>query len=424
MTILQRSPQQHKKRMVPLSYVITPLVIILIAIFVVIMAAMFSPKPAKKPIIVKDPLVETTQIKAKTIRFMVKSQGTVLPRTETTLVSEVSGTVINVAEKFLVGGFFKKGEWILTIDDAIYQINLTKAHARLATAKANLLEEQGRAEQAKQEWLLTGKSLNDAPALALRLPQVAKAEADVIAAEADVSEAKIRLAKTNIVAPYNAMIKEKRTDIGQYISAGSQLAVTFAVDYVEVRLPIRPRDLGFLNTGRINQTDQKLDPVELYTFIDKKKQTWHSNIVRYEGFVDSKNRVYYAVTQIADPYNLIGTQNKPELQVGRFIRANIQGKTMATVYAIPRNAVNGTNTLYVLTKENKLAIINFSILRSDADYIYSQDQQLANQRIILTKLETPVAGMKLRVVGVDNIKKQSAKTQVIKQNKTHGQGEQ
>jgi RND family efflux transporter MFP subunit len=416
--------KNNKKRMVPISYVVTPITIISVAIIFVILAALFAQKPTKKPLLTKAPLVETIVLAPQTTRFVVQSQGTVQPRTETTLVSEVSGAVIDVAEKFLVGGFFKQGEWILTIDDAIYQINLTKAKARLATAKANLLEEQGRAEQAKQEWLLTGKSLNDAPALALRLPQVAKAEADVVAAKADVAEAQIRLAKTKIVAPYDAMIKEKRTDIGQYVSAGSQLAVTFAVDYVEVRLPIKARDLNFLNTGRINHPLKTLDSVELYAYIDQQKQIWRSHIDRFEGFVDSKNRVYYAITQIADPYNLKGKQPQAELQVGRFMRANILGKSLPAVYAIPRSAVSGNNTLYLLTKDNKLAIINFTVLRSDADYIYSQDQQLAEQRIVITKLETPVAGMTLRVATTTKQNEKPAQVKKVTLSKINGQGEQ
>ena len=396
-----QSNMNNKRRMIPLSYVVTPIAIIFIAIILVVIVAIFSPKPAKKPVVIKSPLVEVVTLKPEKIRFVVQSQGTVQPRTETTLVAEVSGMVTQVSPKFLVGGFFEKGEWILTLDDAIYQINLTKAQARLATAKASLLEEEGRAQQAKQEWLLTGNSLENAPALALRVPQIEKARADVVSAEADLREAKIRLEKTKIVAPYNAMLKEKRTDVGQYVNAGSQLAVTFAVDYAEVRLPIKKRDLNFLNTGRIDQVEQQLDPVQLYSMLDQKKQTWQSHIVRYEGFVDSKSRVYYAVARVKDPYNLLNEasshNNKVDLQVGSFVRATIQGKAISAVYAIPRSAISGTNTVYVLDKENKLAILNISVLRSDADYLYSQDSQLADQRIIITKLETPVAGMSLRL---------------------------
>ena len=395
------SDYDNKGRMIPLSYVVTPFVIIFCAIIFVIIVAVFASKPAKKPVLMKSPLVEVLAIKPEQIRFVVQSQGTVQPRTETTLIAEVSGMVTEVSPKFLVGGFFKKGEWILTLDDAIYQINLIKSQARLATVKANLLEEEGRAEQAKQEWLLTGKSLKNAPALALRVPQIEKAKADVVAAEADLREAKIRLAKTKIIAPYDAMLKEKRTDVGQYVNAGSQLAVTFAVDYAEIRLPIKKRDLSFLNTGRINTVEQKLDPVELYAYLDQQKQIWQSYIVRYEGFVDSKSRVYYAVARVTDPYNIqnqkASQDNRIDLQVGSFVRATIQGKEISGVYAIPRNAIAGTNTLYILDKDNKLVIKTIEVLRSDANYVYSQDPQLANQRIIITKLETPVAGMTLRL---------------------------
>ena len=103
------------RRMVQLRYVLTPIVIIFSAIILLIIMGLLAPKPAKKPIVVKAPLVEAITINQQDVSFSIASQGSVMPRTETNLISEVSGKVVSVSEKFQVGGFFRKGEEDLTI---------------------------------------------------------------------------------------------------------------------------------------------------------------------------------------------------------------------------------------------------------------------------------------------------------------------
>ena len=385
--------------MIPLRYVLTPIAIILVAIFGLIIVAILAPKPAKKPTIIKAPLVEVQAIERQDIRFTIASQGSVLPRTQTNLVSEVSGQITSVNKKFNVGGFFTKGEVLLSIDDISYRVALLQAQSRLDAAKALLVEEQARKEQAEDEWLLTGKSLSQAPVLALRLPQLQKAKADVKAAEADVTDAEVKLARTKIKAPYDAMIKEKQVEIGQYVSTGSTLAMTFAVDYAEVRLPIKQRDVEFLNLPKINQQGESSSKVDIFYQLLGNEHTWQSNLTRYEGEVDSRSRVHYVIAQINDPYSVLSSSEHQELRIGTFVNANIAGKTVADIVAIPRDALHGANKLYLVDDENKLHIQEISILRNDADFVYSHDSFADDYRLITTQMETPVEGMTLRVVG-------------------------
>ena len=406
---------KKNRRMIPLRYVLTPIAIVFFAIVGLIIVAALAPKPAKKPTIIKAPLVEVQDIERKDIRFNIASQGSVLPRTQTNLVSEVSGQITSVNEKFNVGGFFTKGEVLLSIDDISYRVNLLQAQSRLDAAKAVLVEEQARKEQAEDEWLLTGKALSQAPVLALRLPQLQKAKADVKAAEADVTDAEVKLARTKIRAPYDAMIKEKQVEIGQYVSTGSTLAMTFAVDYAEVRLPIKQRDVEFLNLPRINQQGSKSSKVDIFYQLLGKQYTWQSNLTRYEGEVDSRSRVHYVVAQVDDPYKVLSSTAHQELRIGTFVNANIDGKMVNDIVAIPRDALHGANKLYLVDDNNKLHIQEISILRNDADFVYSHDNFSASHRLITTQMETPVEGMALRIVGEPSAKDKKSPTETASQ---------
>lgn len=385
--------------MVPLRYVLTPMLIILITAAIFVVVATLAPKPAKKPIIIKSPLVDVINIERKNITFAVQSQGSLLPRTQTSLISEVSGMITEVSPKFYVGGFFKKGEPLLAIDDITYQVALIQAQSRLDSAKASLVEEQARTKQAEDEWLLSGKALKEAPVLALRIPQQQKAQADLLAAKADYKAAQIKLERTKIVAPYDAMIKTKIVDQGQYVSTGTLLAETFAVDYGEVRLPVKQKDVAFLNLPNINDINSTTSPVELSYQLNGSKHLWTSHLTRYEGVVDSKSRVHYVIAQIDDPYAIkSGTLHNP-IHIGTFVNANITGKIVNNVVAIPRGAIYGENSLYLVDSHNKLKIVKVELLRTDNHFFYTLDEFTAKDRVILTKLTSPVEGMTLRVNG-------------------------
>lgn len=387
------------RRMVQLRFVLTPIAIVIVAIFLLAIVSAMAPKPAKKIIVIKPPLVDVENIERKDITFSVDSQGSVMPRTETMLISEVSGMVTEVSPKFKVGGFFKKGEQMLAIDDITYQVALVQSQSRLGVAKAVLLEEEARTRQAEEEWRLSGRPVEEAPELALRLPQRQKAEAELLAASADVKAAKIKLERTKIIAPYDAMVKAKSVDIGQFVSTGSQLAQTFAVDYAEVRLPIKQKDAEFLILPTINELDAKGAKVELHYEILGKTWSWQSHLTRSEGVVDNVSRVHYAIAQLDDPYALLDTTKSKQIKIGTFVKATITGKVLPDIIAIPRSSIYGANTVFTIDKENKLHIRRLELLRSDADFVYTLEEFESDRRLVVTRVEAPVEGMTLRVSG-------------------------
>ena len=58
---------KKNRRMIPLRYVLTPIAIVFFAIVGLIVVAALAPKPAKKPTIIKAPLVEVQDIERKDI---------------------------------------------------------------------------------------------------------------------------------------------------------------------------------------------------------------------------------------------------------------------------------------------------------------------------------------------------------------------
>ncbi|TRX54062.1 efflux RND transporter periplasmic adaptor subunit [Thalassomonas sp. M1454] len=383
-----------------LKLILIPIIIILVGILVLAFMGKLAKPPEKKQQISLAPLVNVFPIKHETVAFSIKSQGSVVPRTETSLITEVSGMITYVSKNFRVGGYFKKGDVLLEIDPITYEVDVLQAQSRLGAAQAVLVEEKARADQAEDEWLLSGMTVEEAPILALRLPQLQKAEADVLAAQADLKQAEIKLERTKIIAPYDALVKEKQVDIGQYVTSGIMLAKTFAIDYAEVRLPVKQQDIAFINLPKVNQDIQQSIPVTITAKKGEKVQSWNSFISRFEGEINQQSRVHYLIAKIDDPYNLTELyEHEEELRIGTFVNAEIQGMQSESVIVLPREVVRGPNSIHMVDKQNKLHIVDIDIIRSEKKYVYIADNINTEMRVVSTKIAKPVEGMAVRIFG-------------------------
>lgn len=176
--------------------------------------------------------VAVQMLQPQNYQVMVDSYGTVKPRTQSLLVAQASGLIINISDDFREGGFFKKGAVLIQLDDRDYQAEVKSAQANLLTAKQGLLEEQARGQQAITDWQRLG---NDKPAssLVLREPQLAAAQAQVLSAQATLEKAKLNLERTQIIAPFAGRVLSRNVDLGQVVSNNTQLATIYAIDSVE-----------------------------------------------------------------------------------------------------------------------------------------------------------------------------------------------
>lgn len=377
--------------------IITPIAIILVAGSVTAAMVWQKREPDKNDATGTVITVDTVQLKSTDMRFTIASQGNVSPHTETTLVSEISGVVTRVAPGFVVGGFFNKGEILLKLDPADYEVAVQQARANLLIMKARLDREEAQVEQAKKEWDMSGRPRSAAPSVALRTPYLQEAKANVLFAQAELDKAQRKLKQTVIRAPYDGMIKEKLVDIGQYVTSGTKLAQTFAVDFAEVRLPLTDQDITYLelpNPSKPDHGDRDTGPeVELTSIIGGREYRWPARIVRTEGVIDQRTRVHYAVARITDPYNLRDHGNRPPLPMGSFVKAGIKSTLVQNVIAIPLQAIRGMNQVLVKDEQNRLKIYKVKIIRTDKDFAYVKGGILDNREAITTAVYNPIDGM-------------------------------
>jgi len=378
-----------------------PLGLIVLAVVMVIgMATMAGGKrPERQDSGQAAVLVETIPAQARSLNFIVESQGTVRPRTQTNLVAQVSGIVVSVSNSFVAGGFFRAGEVLLEIDPSDYQTALKRSEAALASRKAKLAEETSRSEQAIKDWRNLGRA-GDPPDLVMRKPQLADAMANVLAAEADVDKARRDLQRTKISVPYDGLLRERKVDIGQYVTPGTQLGISFAVDTAEIRLPLAANDLAFLNLPASTDTNVEDYPeVSLTAGTGGVTQTWKARLIRTEGVLDESSRVLYVVASVVDPYGFLGQSPQDELRMGTFVRAAINGRYVDNVIVLPRYVLRNDNTVLVANSERELEVREVQVARAEARQVYITDGVSNGELVVTTTLDAPIPGTRLVLRG-------------------------
>jgi RND family efflux transporter MFP subunit len=372
-----------------------PTAILLVAVVVTYGLVATKPAPPKKDTPVSEPLVEVEPARPFAGEFLLIAQGSVAPRTQTTLVSEVNGAVVEVADQFNVGGFFRKGDLLLRIDPKDYQAALSRAQAQVANRQALLAQEQARADQARKDWDNLRRP-GEPSDLVLRVPYVAEAQANLRSAQADLQQAQTNLSRTTIRAPYDGMLREKQVDVGRYVSTGTAVALLYAVDRAEVRLPLTEHDMSFVDLPEPG-ADAEGVALTLSADVGGERLSWPARMVRSENVIDERSRVVYAVAAVEDPYGVLGIRQGPPLPFGTFVDAQIPASIGHQVVGVPRHAVRGSNQLMTVDAEGRLRLREIAVVRSDTQHAFIDGGIEPGERVIVSTLEAPVDGMAVRV---------------------------
>ena len=375
-----------------------PLIVIAVGAYAAFTMIQNRPASVTQQVEIPPPSVRVISVQPENIRMKVRAEGTVAPRTETELVPEVSGRVMMVSESLAAGGFFEEGEVLLEIDRREYELAAVRARAAVSQAELRLATEQEEAAVARKEWESLGQG--EPRPLVVRVPQIAEAKAMLASAEAAYEKAEYDLERTVVKAPFAGRVREKRVDVGQFVSRGSSVARLYSVDYAEVRLPIPDSDLEFVNLPlayRGQRESARGPSVALMANFAGRRHRWQGRIVRTEGEIDPRTRMIQAIARVADPYGK-ARPGRPPLAVGMFVEAEIYGKSASNVFVLPRVVLRGADQVLVVDKDDRLRFRTVDILRTESDQVIIRSGLEAGERVANSVVEAAVDGMKVRIL--------------------------
>lgn len=381
--------QQNQKQKKP-SFIkrITPFILILVAFIALMMVmSMFKKPPAIVPDRPLGFLVETATLERSDLNVIVSSQGTVKAKREIALMSEIAGKVRSLSDAFVVGGQFKQGDVLVSIDDADYRVSVQRAKANLASAQANLDLEQAKSNQAEKDWRSFGKKGKPSD-LVLNIPQLNGAKASVKAALADVAKAERDLSKTQIIAPFDGTVLSKNADIGQYVNMAGQLGTIASTAVAEVRLPLTSNDISKL---KLNHKNLNKNPIPVQFTTSATGEKIEGLLIRLESAKDSKTLLNYAVAEIKQPL-------KQGLYFNTFLSADIQGESLQNVFAVPAAWMMAKDQIAVY-RDGQLALLDLNVVHKTDDIFYVNTGLSEQNQIVTTPIQAPEVGMTLRLKG-------------------------
>lgn len=338
------------------------------------------------------PIVRTWRADAQTVQLTSMTHGTVLPRTESELIPEVSGRVTGISEAMVSGGFFKAGDVLLEIDPLDYEVALEQARAALASSRSELTN----ADRAHKRQLdLAQRQSASQSQQDDALNRLQFAQASLREARARLSRAERDLERTRITAPYDGRVRSERVDIGQFVTRGQAIASLYATDAVEVRLPIHDEELAYLELP-LNVADPEQKPtVMLRARFAGADHTWEGQVVRTEGELDPETRMINVIAEVQSPYEQV---NKPPLAVGLFVEAEIVGTQVENVFVLPRSALQANEQVYVIGNDNRLQFRDVEIIRIVDEDVYVRSGFSLGETICLSTLSNAIEGMRVRPV--------------------------
>lgn len=361
---------------------IAAVVIFALAIALFIGVNNSKPKPQSKA----EPESKTIEVRTQKILYQpwqvqLHSQGTVQAAREVQLTAEVSGRIIKVNRNFAAGGFIKADEVLLEIDSSDYQLALSNSEASLAQARENYATIKAQARQAKREWRDLGN--DNANQLFLKKPQLARAKAQLEAAEASKNKALRDIQRCKIKAPFAGRLVSKQVELGQFVNPGSPLASLYASDKVEVMLPLSAKQLDLVELGA------ELD-IRLYSSSNP-SISWPAKIIRSSAKADNRTRMLALIAEVEQPFDL--QQHQQALQVGSFVTAAIPSKQLPQIAKLPRPALQVDKSLLVLGEDSRLRFAKAEVISQERDWVYLRSQLEAGSEVVISNLPNASSGL-------------------------------
>jgi HlyD family secretion protein len=236
---------------------------------------------------------------------IVNATGDVSAIVTVNVGSQVSGIIDKLYVDFNTK--VKKNQMLATLDPRLFQAQLEKAEAGLASAKANVEKAQAayadserivkREVELRQQNLVAQADLDTAVATRDgNAASLSAARASVLQAKADRDLAAVNLAFTRIASPIDGVVVSRNVDVGQTVAAAFQAPTLFLIandlTKMQILANIDEADVGKVGEGLEAKFTVDAYPGEVFVgSIREVRQapTTIQNVVTYAAVIDAPN---------------------------------------------------------------------------------------------------------------------------------------
>ncbi|MGA6973220.1 MAG: efflux RND transporter periplasmic adaptor subunit [Candidatus Binatus sp.] len=179
---------------------------------------------------------------------------------EVNITSRIGGRIKQL--DLIEGDHVEKGQVVAVIEDVDLKNQLAKSNADLAHAEANLAQARRdlvRDNQLSKESIIATKTRDDA------LTAVDQDQADVMSAQANSKFYADQIADTEIKSPVDGVIVSKALEVGEWVTPGVPILTVDDLTTIWARVDVEETDLGSLYIGKSAQIELPTTPPQIFT---------------------------------------------------------------------------------------------------------------------------------------------------------------
>ncbi len=382
--------------------IVLPLLIIGLAVLGAQGLMILGPTVPKVSREVKPAFVEVLTARARDEQTVIAAYGTVQEHQQLIAQPEISGRVVKLNPRLVIGETLNNGTVLLQIDPRDYQVAVNEQRASLAKAEFDLKMELGNQAVAKREWSLLNPSAGEVNTLnrqlALRRPHLKEKRMALAAAKSRLHQAQLNLKRTVLRAPFNALVLNESVEIGQLINPQSSVATLVGTDEfrVQVSVPIQQVEgIAFPGAGHPQGSPVRVirergggEPVAR-----------QGTVVELLGDVTENGRMAQVLVSIADPLELAKPARvRRPLLLGEYVRVEIQGPELHDVIVLPREAIREGSRVWVKNAKNQLDVRPVDVVLSRKDTVVIGRGLRDGEEIIMSQLPAAIPGLPLQTV--------------------------
>lgn len=371
------------------SIIITIAVLAGLAVVAFMTVQVLKPEPEQAEEKFSGLSVFSEEVRQEDLDFHIMAQGEVRPQRELVVAPQIAGRIAYVSPDFIDGGFIRRGQVLVRLEVADYELAVVRAQSGVASAEQRLAREQAEAEIARQDLINLG--ITDSSPLARREPQLAEAQASLESAKAQLADARLALGRTAVVAPFDGRVRQENVDVGQFASPGQSLGKVFATDIVEVSLPITDDELGRLGLPlAFAETAEAPGPNVLFSAaVAGEVRQWTGRVTRTSAAVNPQTRLINVIAELKDPYGE-GSDNGAPMAPGLFVNADISGTKIEDLLVAPRSAIRGGENIFIGDpEEGVLRIYEVDLVFSSPDGAWFRSPDVSPGDLAIT---SPIRG--------------------------------
>ncbi|MBY5994144.1 efflux RND transporter periplasmic adaptor subunit [Ferrimonas balearica] len=320
------------------------------------------------------PLVSVTQAQSRDLAPTMTVTGTVHSRHDAQITASVDGRLDWVAEP---GTRVRAGEVLARIDKTELALRVAEYEAEIE--RAGIRHRQLSREADRLETLARSNSAA-ASALDKAVMERDLAGADQRLAQARLAQLQDRLARTDIRAPFDGIVTERRHRAGEYVVRAEPLLSVTDPDRLEIRLhaPLR-----------YSRSVKEADPLRIWGSDGE----FQGRISRVIPVSDPRSQTFEVRVSLAP-------ELERRLAVGELVSAALPIGPQRPTLVIPRDATvlrsSGAH-LFRLNDQNQVEQVSITLGQGQGEWIAIEGDVQPGDRVVIRGAETLSAGQQVRL---------------------------